>query len=675
MKKDQLKKIYKDKINEFKKNNLLYFEKNSPRISDAEFDDLKKEILNLEKDYPFLKSKDSPSQVLGHKPSKIFKKAFHKVPMLSLANAFSEDDLINFEKKIKNFLDQKDNKEIEYSVEPKIDGISASLMFKNGKFLRGLSRGDGKEGEDITLNLLTIKDIPNSIKAKDFPEEIDIRGEVFIQNSDFKSLNNKFANPRNAASGSLRQKNPEDTRKIPLKFIAYTFGYEKGLDVKNQTDFLNKLGQWGFKTNPLNKKITGVKKLMINYSDIESKRSNIDFDIDGLVYKVNNLALQKRLGFVANAPRYAIAHKFSANSGISKIIKIDIQVGRTGALTPVAKIEPINIGGVVVSNATLHNEDEINRKDIRVEDIVTVERAGDVIPHVISVDKKKRKATSKKFIFPTKCPCGFETIKEFNKITKKYDAVRRCPDRGFDCDKMAKEKLKHFVSKEALNIDGLGKKIIEKFWEINLIKFPQDIFNLDFDKIENLEGWGRQSALNLKYSIQSKKNISLDKFIYSLGIRHIGLENAKLISKNLKSMNTLMSLSKNKNFIELQNIDGIGETQINSIQSFFKNNKNLRIMSELNKCLNIKDVVQIKKDGVLANKTFMLTGKLTGMSRAEAKSLIEQNSGSIISNVSKKLDYLIIGDKPTKRKIEAAKNLNVDVIDQKEWLRMLDETS
>ena len=407
MKKDQLKKIYKDKINEFKKNNLLYFEKNSPRISDSEFDDLKKEILNLEKDYPFLKSKDSPSQVLGHKPSKIFKKAFHKVPMLSLANAFSEDDLINFEKKIKNFLDQKDNKEIEYSVEPKIDGISASLTFKNGKFLCGLSRGDGKEGEDITLNLLTIKDIPNSIKAKDFPEEIDIRGEVFIQNSDFKSLNNKFANPRNAASGSLRQKNPEDTRKIPLKFIAYTFGYEKGLDVKNQTDFLNKLGQWGFKTNPLNKKITGVKKLMINYSDIESKRSNIDFDIDGLVYKVNNLALQKRLGFVANAPRYAIAHKFSANSGISKIIKIDIQVGRTGALTPVAKIEPINIGGVVVSNATLHNEDEINRKDIRVEDIVTVERAGDVIPHVISVDKKKRKATSKKFIFPTKFPCGF----------------------------------------------------------------------------------------------------------------------------------------------------------------------------------------------------------------------------------------------------------------------------
>ena len=398
MKKDQLKKIYKDKINEFKKNNLLYFEKNSPRISDSEFDDLKKEILNLEKDYPFLKSKDSPSQVLGHKPSKIFKKAFHKVPMLSLANAFSEDDLINFEKKIKNFLDQKDNKEIEYSVEPKIDGISASLTFKNGKFLCGLSRGDGKEGEDITLNLLTIKDIPNSIKAKDFPEEIDIRGEVFIQNSDFKSLNNKFANPRNAASGSLRQKNPEDTRKIPLKFIAYTFGYEKGLDVKNQTDFLNKLGQWGFKTNPLNKKITGVKKLMTHYSDIESKRSNIDFDIDGLVYKVNNLALQKRLGFVANAPRYAIAHKFSANSGISKIIKIDIQVGRTGALTPVAKIKPINIGGVVVSNATLHNEDEINRKDIRVEDIVTVERAGDVIPHVISVDKK-RKATSKNLIF------------------------------------------------------------------------------------------------------------------------------------------------------------------------------------------------------------------------------------------------------------------------------------
>ena len=319
--------------------------------------------------------------------------------MLSLANAFTEDDLINFEKKILNFLSKDKNYKIFYSAEPKIDGISASLTYKNGKFEKGLSRGDGKEGEDITANLLTLKDIPKKIQSKDFPEEIDIRGEVFIQNSDFEKLKEKFANPRNAASGSLRQKNPEDTKKIPLKFIAYTFGFEKGLKVKNQSDFLKKLSEWGFKTNPLNKLISGIKNLIENYNEIEKKRANLDFDIDGIVYKVNDFAMQKRLGNVANAPRWAIAHKFSSNKAISKILDIDIQIGRTGALTPVAKIKPINIGGVIVSNATLHNEDEINRKDIRIGDTVTVERAGDVIPHILSVDIKKRSKNSSKNLF------------------------------------------------------------------------------------------------------------------------------------------------------------------------------------------------------------------------------------------------------------------------------------
>ena len=539
----KIENTYLKKIKLLTRFNKNYFDKAKPIVSDFEYDQLKKEILLLEKKYKFLKNRNSPSQSVGFKPSKNFKKVIHRVPMLSLANAFSKEDLENFEKKILNFLDQKQNFKIEYSAEPKIDGISASLIFKNKKFIKGLSRGDGKEGEDITENLKTIKDIPNLIDSKSFPDEIDIRGEVFIQNSDFKNLSSKFANPRNAASGSLRQKNPNETKKIPLKFIAYTFGYEKNLEIKTQKDYLSKLKEWGFKVNPLNKSIIGVDNLIKNYQEIEKIRSELDFDIDGIVYKVNDIKLQKRLGNVANAPRWAIAHKFSANSAISKIINIEIQVGRTGALTPVAKIKPVNIGGVIVSNATLHNEDEINRKDIRIDDNVVVERAGDVIPHIVSVDLVKRKSQSKKFIFPKKCPCGFETIKEFNKTTKKFDAVRRCPDRGYDCDKMAKERLKHFVSKEAFNIDGFGKKIVENFWELKIIKLPQDIFNLDYSEIEKLEGWGRQSIANLRYSIDSKRKISFDRFIYSLGIRHIGLENAKLIARNLKTPKNFFLLS------------------------------------------------------------------------------------------------------------------------------------
>ena len=427
MTKKKIEEQYKEKINQLVKYNESYYELSNPLVDDSEYDKLKKDILNLEKRYGYLESQYSPSKIVGFKPSKNFKKVLHKVPMLSLANAFDEEDLINFEKKIINYLDLNKEFKIEYSAEPKIDGISASIIYKNGKFFKGLSRGDGKEGEDITDNLKTINDIPSQIKSISFPEEIDVRGEVFIQNSDFKKLRNKFANPRNAASGSLRQKNPSETKKIPLKFIAYTFGHEKGMQIKSQNEYLKKLKEWGFKINPLNKTIIGVKSLMDNYRKIEKKRGELDFDIDGIVYKINNFQLQKRLGYVANAPRWAIAHKFSANNGVSVIENIEIQIGRTGALTPVAKIKPINIGGVVVSNATLHNEEEIIRKDIRIGDTVLIERAGDVIPHVISVDLKQRNKDSKKFVFPQSCPsCGSKTVKDFNSVTKKEDAVRRC---------------------------------------------------------------------------------------------------------------------------------------------------------------------------------------------------------------------------------------------------------
>jgi DNA ligase (NAD+) len=676
MNKKKIEIQYSEKIRLFNKYNKFYYDKSEPLVSDKEYDQLKKNILLFEKEYDFLKSKDSPSKIVGYRPSKNFKKALHRVPMLSLANAFDEEDLFNFEKRILNFISQKENFKISYSTEPKIDGISASLTYKNGELIKGLSRGDGKQGEDITENLKTIKDIPKRISKKDFPEEIDIRGEVFIRNSDFEYLKEKFANPRNAASGSLRQKNPEDTNKIPLKFIAYTFGYEKGLQVETQSDYLKELAEWGFKINPLNKKITGVKNLMTNYNNLEKKRAEIDFDIDGIVYKIDDFKLQKRLGNVANAPRWAIAHKFSSNKAISKILNIDIQIGRTGALTPVAKIKPVNIGGVQVSNATLHNEDEIARKDIRVGDTVTVERAGDVIPHILSADIKKRSKDSLKFVFPENCPsCGSKTIKEFNIITKKKDAVRRCTSEGYECEKIAIEKIKHFVSKDALNIDGFGKKIVENFWKIKLIKLPQDIFKLDFKKIEKLEGWGRLSVENLKYAINEKKNISIERLIYSLGIRHIGLENAKLISKYFKSFSKFKALSINKRYNELLNIDGIGETQINSIKNFLSNKINIEVLNELEAILNIKNALENKKNGKLKDKTFMITGKLNGISRAEVKSLIEENAGITVSSVSKKLNYLIVGEKPTKRKIEEAKKLKIITLDQKQFLKLLNETS
>tara|TARA_A100001388_G_scaffold277341_1_gene268094 strand:- start:939 stop:2969 length:2031 start_codon:yes stop_codon:yes gene_type:complete len=676
MNKNLIKKNYKKKVELFNRYNEKYFDENISEISDSDFDKLKREILDLEQKYTFLKSKKSPLNSVGFKPSKNFKKVSHRVPMLSLANAFDEGDLINFEKRMINYLDQKTDLEIQYSAEPKIDGISASLFYRDGEFIRGLSRGDGKEGEDITKNLKTISDIPHFIENKNFPKEIDIRGEVFIKNSDFKELSDKFANPRNAASGSLRQKDPLETKKIPLNFIAYTFGFEKNLNIKKQSEFLESLKDWGFKINPMNKTITGVKNLMINYNDVEKNRKKLDFDIDGIVYKVNDLKLQKRLGNVANAPRWAIAHKFSSNKAISKVLNIDIQIGRTGALTPVAKIEPVNIGGVRVSNATLHNEDEIIRKDIRIGDTVTIERAGDVIPHILSVDIKKRLKESRKFVFPKNCPsCGSRTVKEFNLITKKNDAVRRCTSEGYDCEKIAIEKIKHFVSKEAFNIDGFGKKIVENFWKIKLIKFPHDIFKLDYKKIELMDGWGKQSVENLKYSINEKRNISLDRLIYSLGIRHIGLENAKILSKHFRSFSKFKSLSKDNSYEELLNIDGIGETQVNSIKNFFSNKVNLDVLNKLQTILNIKDKLIEKKNGLLKNQTFMLTGKLNGISRAEAKSLIEENSGTTVSSITKKLDYLIVGEKPTKRKIEAAKALKIDCIDQSQFLKMLNKAS
>ena len=673
MVKDDLKKKYQAKIKEYIKHNQLYFEKSKPIISDSEFDKLKSEIINLEKKYTFLKNKNSPSKNVGFKPSKSFDKFEHKIPMLSLSNAFDEDDLINFEKKIYNYLNKKID--IEYSVEPKIDGISASLTYINKQLEFGVSRGDGKIGEVITENLKTINDIPLEIKSDDFPDEIEVRGEVFIKKKDFLKIKDNFANPRNAASGTLRQKNPEETKKIALNFIAYTFGFIEKNSINYQSDFLDNLKKWGFKTNKDNKILSGINDLIIFHKKFENKRFDLDYDVDGLVYKVNDLNLQSRLGFTSNSPRWAIAHKFSADSAYTKILNIEIQVGRTGALTPVAKVQPVNIGGVVVSNATLHNEDEIKRKDIRIGDVVKIERAGDVIPHVINVDLTKRINNSKLFSFPQKCPsCGSNTTKEFNKTTKKYDAVRRCTNDSFDCERIAIEKLKHLISKEALNIDGLGKKVIEKFWDLNLIRSPQDIFKLNYSKIITLEGWGELSVRNLKKSIENSKKVSLQKFIYSIGIRHIGLENAKLISDNVKNISRFLEIIKKNQIDKFINIDGIGETQINSMKNFFANKKNLEILIDLKSVLSIENQILIK-NGILKNKTFMFTGKLNGISRAEAKSLIEKNSGTTLSNVNKNLNFLVVGEKPTKKKLDQARILGTKIITLEDLKKLLNQTS
>ncbi len=671
MKSSEVKKKYIDKINRLKKYNKFYFDKNAPVVTDSEFDNLKNEIINLEIKYKYLKHKDSPSKIIGFKPSKNFVKSKHRVSMLSLSNIFDLEGLTNFEKKIFNFLNFQKNYKIEYSVEPKIDGISTSLTYINGKLILGLSRGDGKVGEVITENLKTINEIPKLIVKEDFPNDIEIRGEVFIANKDFEKIKENFANPRNAASGSLRQKNPNITKKIPLRFIAYTFGFFKNNKFKKQSDFLSALKKWGFKTSKFNKIISGKDNLIKNHQEFENKRYEIEYDIDGLVYKINDLDLQKRLGFAANAPRWATAHKFSAEKAFSEILKIEIQIGRTGALTPVAKIKPVNIGGVVVSNATLHNEDEIERKDIRVGDTVKIERAGDVIPHVISVDLKKRQKNSEKFNFPKKCPsCGSVIIKEFNTTTKKYDAVKRCSSEGYECEKIAIEKIKHFVSKEALNIDGFGKKVVEKFWDLKLIKFPQDIFKLDYRKIENLDGWGELSVSNLKYAINKSKNITLDKFLFSLGIRHIGQENAKLISESLKTIENLKKISSKYDFKSFLNIDGIGETQVSSLKKFFSNTANLDVIIALSEYIKIIDQEK-NSSGKLKNSTFMFTGKLEGISRAEAKSLVEKNSGKILSNVNSKLNYLVIGDKPTQKKVNLAKELKIKIISQSDFLKIL----
>jgi DNA ligase (NAD+) len=673
--KDYIIRSYLTKKKLLNKHNKLYHDKDSPIITDQKYDDLKKKIIELEKSNSFLKTHGSINDVIGFKPSPKFEKIKHAKPMLSLSNAFNASDIKDFIKKIINYLNNK-NIDFFFSIEPKIDGISASLTYKNGLLVKGLSRGDGTTGEDILENLQTIKQIPKRIKGKNVPKILEIRGEVYIGKKDFEKINKNFANPRNAAGGSLRQKNPAITAGIPLQFFAYGFGEIKPPVFNSQTDFLKKINEWGFKTNSYNYLAKNILEIENQYKKIEAIRSSLDYDIDGLVVKINDLNLQTRLGNTSNSPRWATAYKFSSVKATTQVKDIIIQVGRTGALTPVAKVKPVTVGGVVVSNATLHNEEEITRKDIRIGDYITIQRAGDVIPQVVSVELNKREKNLKKFIFPTKCPCGFETIKEINITTKKVEAVRRCPDRGYQCQYIGKEKLKHFVSKDALNIDGLGKKVIDQLCELKLIKTPVDIFNLNYMMIENLEGWGPLSVNNLKDAINNSSNILLDKFIYSLGIRHIGQENAKLLGNFFSTIKNFIKLfDKLKREYLLKNIselDGIGSAQLKSIEEFFSNKLNSEIVLSLIKYLKIENSKTLTKNGKLSGQTIMFTGGFEKISRSESKSLVEENGGKVLGSISKKLNILVTGNsKPTKSKIEKASELGVTIISESDWYKLL----
>ena len=663
---------YKKKLKLLNKYDQAYYNSDSPKITDSKYDEIKKRLLEFEKKHD---QYSLVSNKVGFAPSKKFSKVKHTEKMLSLGNAFNIDDMNNFYKKIKNYLNYETTQNITLIAEPKIDGISASLLYQNGVLVQGLSRGDGEYGEEITENLMTISDIPKKITYKKFPKLMEIRGEVYIGKKDFKKIENNFANPRNAAGGSLRQKDFRKTAAIPLKFFAYSTIQSNYSYFQSQYEFLEFLKHSNFKTNSLSKIIKNIKELEINYNDLEKLRSSLDYDIDGIVYKINDLELQKRLGNLSNSPRWAIAHKFSAEKAFTKINDIEIQVGRTGALTPVAKVDPINVGGVMVSNATLHNEDEIIRKDIRIGDTVCIQRAGDVIPQVVYVDLSKRGKKTEAYNFPGKCPCGNDTIKEYNEISKKTDAVRRCPDIGYECSYMAKEKLKHLISKDALNIDGFGKKVVDNFWNLKLIKVPSDIFKLDYKIVKELEGWGELSCNNLIKSIEKSKKLSLAKFIYAIGIRHIGQENAKILASYFKDITKFKKLfdpilikAELNNLIE---IDGIGETQIKALESFFSNKKNIKVINNLIDCLQISNFENITS-GIFTNKNLMFTGGFSKMSRSEAKTLAESQGGKVLGSISKKLNYLVIGDsKPTNNKVQKAKDLQVEIISEKKWYELL----
>ena len=648
--------------------NKLYHQKDSSEISDSKFDKLVKENNLLEKQFPDLVLNKSPNKFVGGNVSNKFSKSIHLTPMLSLANAFTQDDVEEFIERLRKFLNINDKENIEFISEPKIDGLSINLLYKNGSLVKASTRGDGSQGENVTSNVLTIKDIPTKLKGSNILDEIEIRGEIFLNRDDFFSLNSnledkdKFSNPRNAAAGSLRQIDANITKKRPLHFLAHGLGFSTK-KFNKLSDFYSNLKEWGIPISSFIEISKSNIEMMKYYEKINNKRNIFKYDIDGIVFKLNNIMLQNRLGFVGKNPRWAIALKFSAEKTNTIIKKIDLQVGRTGAITPVARLKAVNIGGVVVSNATLHNFDEIKKKDVRVGDTVEIQRAGDVIPQIVKVIKKSINRKSLINI-PKNCPvCGSTTIRE------KDEAVIRC-ENNINCKSQILGQLKHFVSKKALNIDGFGEKQLIQFLQLKYIQNYTDIFKIKRykEKILILDGWGKLSFNNLLKSCEASKKIYLDKFIYALGIRHVGETISNLLSKEFINITKLINNKNIKNI--LSNIDGLGPKVVNSITEYFENNNNKKIILELIEILNIQQYKKPNLKNKFSGKSIVFTGKLATLSREEAKQKALQLGAKILSSVSVNTDYIICGEKPGS-KVSKAKNLNIKILSEKEWISLI----
>ncbi|WP_119268268.1 NAD-dependent DNA ligase LigA [Taklimakanibacter deserti] len=661
-----------------------YHGQDAPEISDADYDALRLRNEAIEKRFPELVREDSPSRRVGVAPQAKFGKIRHRVPMLSLGNGFSEEDVREFLGRIRRFLNLGADAPVELLAEPKIDGLSLSLRYEKGKLVQGATRGDGAEGENVTANVRTVKDIPNAVDAKDFPDVFEVRGEIYMTHKDFAKMNEKqaqagekvFANPRNAAAGSLRQLDPSITASRPLRFFAYAWGEVSKLPADTQWGVIQAFKRWGFPVNPLSKLCTSADELLAQYHKIESERALLGYDIDGVVYKVNRLDWQERLGFVSRAPRWGLAHKFTAEKAMTILEGIDIQVGRTGAMTPVARLKPVTVGGVVVSNATLHNEDEIGRKDIRIGDMVIVQRAGDVIPQILGFVPEKRPKDAKPYKFPETCPvCGSHAVREVNEKTGKVDAVRRCTG-GLICAAQRAERLKHFVSRNAFDIEGMGDKVIEEFLELGFISSPPDIFTLEKRKVkvDELEGWGETSARNLFAAINDRRSIPLDRFIYALGIRHIGETNARLLARAYGSADALRdamrAAGKGKEeeaHQELMSHDGIGPIVAEAIVDFFSEKHNVEVFDKLLQQVEATPLEAVRQSPV-SGKTVVFTGALEKMTRDEAKAMAERLGAKVAGSVSKKTDLLIAGP-GAGSKLKDAQKHGVEVIDEAEWFR------
>ncbi len=660
---------------------MRYYQHNAPTISDAEYDALRARLELLEKEYPELVKVDSPTQRVGAAPSEAFSKVRHSKPMLSLANAFAREDVAEFLARIRRFLELEESADITLVCEPKIDGLSFSARYEKGLLKQAATRGDGEVGEDITANMRAIEGFPTQLS--DAPEVLEVRGEVYMCKHDFAALNATraeagdplFANPRNAAAGSLRQLDPSVTARRKLSYFVYAWAELSAPLAATQYETVVALGGLGFHVNPRMQRVSTLDALMHYYEQLGEQRAGLGYDIDGVVYKVDRLDWQVRLGQVARAPRWAIAHKFPAEQAITVIEAIDIQVGRTGALTPVARLLPVNVGGVMVSNATLHNEDEIARKDIQIGDTVVIQRAGDVIPQVVEVRLAQRPADAMPYMAPVHCPvCGAHAVREADEV------VRRCTG-GLTCEAQAVERLKHFVSRDALDIDGLGDKVIEAFYREGMVTSPVDLFTLEsrdsqsLTRIKNRDGWGEKSATNLFASIEKARNVGLARFIYALGIRHIGEGTAKLLAKQFTTVEAWQAAMQADTMREeLLQIDGIGAKVADALAEFFSEPHNTQLLAQLLGYLNIEPYAPpTASNSPVAGKTVVFTGTLEKIGRKEAKTQAESLGAKVASAVSKKTDYVIAGS-DAGSKLKAATELGVTVISEQEWLALIGDT-